>query len=355
METLPPRTTTSQSAILIATLFAKTILLDAAGAAGPVLSRSNAIRTRPGISLDCQTAMAALLSSSSPPGTMIYRTTRALSAPDHPSVVELTFSALVDLSISTIRQKLRIQAFESTWNIEIVFQLIPALPRPPFKLAVFDMDSTLINQEVIDELARTIGIESAVSAITARAMNGELDFSESLKARVALLKGVRADVWEDLKGVITIADGARELCRALKKLGVKMAVLSGGFTPLAEWLKWQLGLDYAVANHLLTDPTTTPPTLSGLLSPTHPIIDATQKGLLLHSIAASNNIPLSSTMAVGDGANDLLMLHAAGLGVAFRAKERVQREAPNRLNSDSLVDILYLLGYTKSEIDELIS
>ena len=250
METLPPRTTTSQSAILIATLFAKTILLDAAGAAGPVLSRSNAIRTRPGISLDCQTAMAALLSSSSPPGTMIYRTTRALSAPDHPSVVELTFSALVDLSISTIRQKLRIQAFESTWNIEIVFQLIPALPRPPFKLAVFDMDSTLINQEVIDELARTIGIESAVSAITARAMNGELDFSESLKARVALLKGVRADVWEDLKGVITIADGARELCRALKKLGVKMAVLSGGFTPLAEWLKWQLGLDYAVANHV---------------------------------------------------------------------------------------------------------
>ncbi|KAA6408348.1 MAG: phosphoserine phosphatase [Lasallia pustulata] len=105
-----------------------------------------------------------------------------------------------------------------------------------------------------------------------------------------------------------------------------MAVVSGGFAPMAEWLAGKLGLDYVVANHLLTDTTTHPPTLSGLLSPTHPIIDGTQKQLLLHSIAASNNIPLSATMAVGDGANDLLMLHAAGLGVAFRAKEKVQRE-----------------------------
>ena len=112
------------------------------------------------------------------------------------------------------------------------------------------MDSTLINHEVIDELARTIGVSDLVSAITERAMAGELDFAASLKERVALLKGVKTDVWEDLKGVITFSSGARELCRALKKLGVKMAVLSGGFQPMADWAKEELGLDYAYANHV---------------------------------------------------------------------------------------------------------
>jgi phosphoserine phosphatase len=182
-------------------------------------------------------------------------------------------------------------------------------------------------------------------------MNGELDFSASLKERVGLLKGVPADVFDKLKSVITIAKGARELCRALKALGFKMAVLSGGFQPLAEWLAGQLGLDYAVANHLEIDPVTQ--TLTGKLVESKPIIDAAQKRTLLKSIAAENNIPLSQTMSVGDGANDLLMLHAAGLGVAWRAKTKVQLEAPTRVNGESLTDILYLLGLGNEDILEL--
>lgn len=200
-------------------------------------------------------------------------------------------------------------------------------------------------------------------------MNGELDFAASLKERVSLLKGVPADVFEKLKSVLTISKGARELCRSLKALGYKMAVLSGGFQPLAEWLAGELGLDYAVANHvspqfslhsaakLLNDTQleidTATQTLTGKLVESKPIIDAAQKRTLLKSIAAENNIPISQTMTVGDGANDLLMLHAAGLGVAWRAKSKVQLEAPTRLNGESLVDILYLLGLDSEDAMEL--
>ena len=201
-------------------------------------------------------------------------------------------------------------------------------------------------------------------------MNGELDFAQSLQERVGLLKGVPADVFDKLKSVITISPGARELCKSLKAMGFKMAVLSGGFQPLAEWLAGELGLDYAFANHvrypstlhqdqpsanvfiqLEIDPTTQ--TLTGKLVPTYPIICATQKRHLLQTLAAENSIPISQTMAVGDGANDLLMLHAAGLGVAWRAKSKVQLEAPTRLNGESLVDILYLLGLDARDIKEL--
>ncbi|KMU84508.1 phosphoserine phosphatase [Coccidioides immitis H538.4] len=212
--------------------------------------------------------------------------------------------------------------------------------------------SRVVEVKFIDEIARFIGVEKEVSEITARAMNGELDFSASLKARVSLLKGVPADVFEKLKSIITIAPGARELCRALKRLGFKMAVLSGGFQPLAEWLAKELSLDYAFANHLVSDDSTQ--TLSGTLSPNHPIIDATQKRNLLRTIAADNDIQISQTLAVGDGANDLLMLNEAGLGVAWRAKSKVQMEAPTRLNGESLVDILYLMGLSERDIKELI-
>ena len=128
----------------------------------------------------------------------------------------------------------------------------PARPRPRIRLALFDMDSTLINQEVIDELARSIGKADIVSAITARAMNGEIDFATSLRERVLMLRGVRVDVWEELKRTVTIANGARELIRTLREAGVVTGVISGGFIPMAEWLKGELGLDYAFANHVRT-------------------------------------------------------------------------------------------------------
>ncbi|KAJ5299921.1 hypothetical protein N7476_011478 [Penicillium atrosanguineum] len=278
---------------------------------------------------------------------------RCLDREDQPRVVEVTFSPPPDpeyLSFADLRKHESIWRFEREWNVEVVLQNEGVFRRHK-RLAVFDMDSTLIQNEVIDEIAKFIGVEKEVSEITERAMNGELDFSASLKERVGLLKGVPADVFEKLKSVITIAPGARELCRALKTLGYKMAVLSGGFQPLAEWLAEQLGIDYAVANHLEIDETTQ--TLTGRLVESKPIIDAAQKRALLTSIAAENNIPISQTLAVGDGANDLLMLHAAGLGVAWRAKSKVQLEAPTRLNGESLLDILHLIGLDNEDIIEL--
>ncbi|KAG7007691.1 phosphoserine phosphatase [Physcia stellaris] len=188
-------------------------------------------------------------------------------------------------------------------------------------------------------------------------MNGEIDFATSLHERVGLLKGVRADVWESLRtdGSITIARGARELVSGLKAMGVVTAVVSGGFTPMAEWLQAQLGLDYAFANHLLT----APPEdglpfehLSGRLDPAKPLVDGQQKKDILLRLAAEHAVPIEQTIAVGDGSNDLLMMHAAGMGIAFRAKEKVQREAPRRLNGESLEEVLYLFGGGEFEVHE---
>lgn len=279
-------------------------------------------------------------------------------APDSgkPSIVEVTFSPPPNpqyLPFNLISKHESIFNFEREWNCEVIFQY-SSIYRHHKRLCVFDMDSTLIQQEVIDEIAAYIGIKDQVSAITERAMNGELDFSASLKARVALLKGVPSDVFERLKPKITITPGARELCKVLRRLGLQLAVISGGFQPLADWLKDQLGLDYAFANHLLSDPVTG--TLTGELDPSKPIVNAEHKQGLLISLAKGRDIPLAQTMAVGDGANDLPMLMTAGLGVAWKAKPKVQMEAPARLNvGRNMLDLVYLLGLTQAEVEELLS
>ncbi|KAJ5884841.1 Phosphoserine phosphatase [Penicillium taxi] len=309
----------------------------------------------PFVSQLCLTNFLQTLESLPTPYQRMITSHRCLDRDSQPRIVEVTFSPPPDpeyLPFADLRKHESIWRFEREWNVEVVLQEETVFRRHK-RLAVFDMDSTLIENEVIDEIAKFIGVEKQVSEITERAMNGELDFSASLKERVALLKGVPADVFDKLKSVITIAQGARELCRALKALGYKMAVLSGGFQPLAEWLAGQLGLDYAFANHLAIDPETQ--TLTGELVPTFPIIDAAQKRTLLKKIAADNGIPIAQTLAVGDGANDLLMLHAAGLGVAWRAKSKVQLEAPTRINGQSLTDILHLLSLDKEDIAELTS
>lgn len=222
----------------------------------------------------------------------------------------------------------------------------------PKKLAVFDMDSTLIQQEVIDLLASYAGVEAQVSDITARAMNGELDFSASLRERVGLLKGLDESVFEELKGRVTLAPGADGLVKVLKKRGVKTALLSGGFVPLARWISGKLGIDHVYANELAVDGEGK---LTGELKEGCVIVDGARKRELLREIAGMEGVgSMDEVMAVGDGANDLPMLWEAGLGVAVNAKERVQKEAPCRLNGEmALLDVLYMAGLNSEEIDQL--
>lgn len=281
-------------------------------------------------------------------------TRRALDSEQWPRIVDITFGLPADApdaaaALETLRESETLSRFEREWNVEAIFQRATVF-RTHKRLAVFDMDSTLIQQEVIDEIARHIGVEREVSAITAAAMNGELDFEASLRRRCALLAGVPVDVWGNIRKLITPTPGAVELVRALKRLGYKTAVLSGGFTPVTGWFAEQLGLDYAFANHLVVSEDGK--TLTGEL--TGEIVHAERKRQHVREIAEKEGILLEQTLVVGDGANDLPMMGIAGLGVAFNAKARVQMEAPARLNSESLLNVLYLLGLSKAEQDELL-
>jgi phosphoserine phosphatase len=286
---------------------------------------------------------------------------RALDSETWPRVMEIEFCVPTGAGgaakegalplLQELRNNEAISRFERSWDVECVFQRNDVFRRYK-RLAVFDMDSTLIQQEVIDEIARELGVEDQVSAITHAAMNGELDFEGSLRKRVALLKGTPATVFEKLKARIELMPGARELVTALKRLGYKTAVLSGGFVPLTGWLAMEvLGLDYFHANHLVVS--SDGKTLTGELE--GEIVHAERKRAHVMSIAEKEGISLDQVFVVGDGANDLPMMKVAGLGIAFNAKARVQLEAPARLNSSSLVDVLYLLGISKSEQEELLS
>ncbi|KAF2150496.1 phosphoserine phosphatase serb [Myriangium duriaei CBS 260.36] len=219
------------------------------------------------------------------------------------------------------------------------------------RLAVFDMDSTLIQQEVIDELARAVGQYDRVAAITEAAMRGEeayKDFELSLRARVALLKGVEGAIWDELKrDVIRFTPGAKELIRCLKSQGWKTAVLSGGFVPLAEWVKGELGLDYAYANRLETDGEGR---LTGRLEEGSMVVDGQRKKALLREIAEREGVARDAVIAVGDGSNDLPMMGEAALGIAFNAKPKVQERAPAVINGKSLLELLSILGWTESDI-----
>ncbi|RKO97743.1 hypothetical protein CXG81DRAFT_2895, partial [Caulochytrium protostelioides] len=217
------------------------------------------------------------------------------------------------------------------------------------RLVVFDMDSTLIQQEVIDEIAKHAGVVEQVAAITEAAMNGELDFSASLRARVALLEGLPLSVLQDVKAKLVFTEGAHALCRCLKRLGYKLAVISGGFTPLANYVKQSLDLDYAFANNLQVTPDGT--RLTGKIA--GPIVDGLRKAELLSVIAQAESVLPSQVIAVGDGANDLWMLAAAGLGIAFHAKPKVQERAPARINQPSLMNVLHLLGYSEEDARQL--
>ncbi|MBN8229167.1 phosphoserine phosphatase SerB [Corallococcus macrosporus] len=215
------------------------------------------------------------------------------------------------------------------------------------RMVVMDMDSTLIRIEVIDELARAYGVHAKVAAITERAMHGEMDYDESLRQRVALLAGLDARVLHDLAANLPLTEGAETLIRVLRRLGYRTAVISGGFSVAAEALQKRLGIDFAYSNALeVQDGKLTGRTVGT-------IVNARRKAELLETLAKQEGILLEQVIAVGDGANDLLMLEKAGLGIAFRAKPKLREAADTSISAGGLDTILTLLGLTARELREV--
>ena len=228
-------------------------------------------------------------------------------------------------------------------DIDIAIQEDDAF-RKTRRLVCFDMDSTLIEAEVIDELAKHAGVGDAVAEITERAMQGKIDFRESFKQRMALLEGLDVSVLENITNNLPIMDGAERLIKNLNDYGFKTAILSGGFTYFGKFLQEKLGIDHIHANTLEHKDGK----LTGKII--EPIIDGAMKAKLLKDIAEQEGITQAQTIAVGDGANDLPMLSAAGLGIAFRAKPLVRENAKQALSTHGLDSILYLLGFKDSDI-----
>jgi phosphoserine phosphatase len=216
------------------------------------------------------------------------------------------------------------------------------------RLVVMDMDSTLIRIEVIDELARAHGVGEQVAAITRRAMLGEMDYDQSLRERVALLKGLDARVLYELSAALPLTEGAETLLRVLKRLGYRTAVISGGFSVATEALQKRLGIDFAWSNTLEIS---ADGKLTGRV--TGPIVNAQRKADILQELSTRENVPLEQVIAIGDGANDLLMLQKAGHGIAFHAKPKLREAAHTAISAMGLDAILYLLGITGRDIASL--
>jgi phosphoserine phosphatase len=214
------------------------------------------------------------------------------------------------------------------------------------RLVVMDVDSTLIQDEVIEMLAAHAGCAAEVARVTEAAMRGELDFEESLRSRVALLKGLDASAIDAVPAAVRYTPGARTLIRTLKRLDHEVAIVSGGFTQITDALVEELDLDYAAANTLeIVDGKLT----GGVIGP---VVDRAYKATMLEHFAARAGIPLSQTVAIGDGANDLDMLARAGLGVAFNAKPMVRRAADAAINVPYLDTLLFLLGISREDVED---
>ena len=259
---------------------------------------------------------------------------------------DLRTRACIEFSVrGTPKDRIAMQEqLMSELEMDFSFQL-DNMYRRMRRLICFDMDSTLIETEVIDELAIRAGVGDEVKAITERAMRGEIDFTESFRERVALLKGLDESVMQDIAEHLPITEGVDRLMYVLKKYGYKIAILSGGFTYFGQYLQQKYGIDYVYANELeIVDGKLTGRYLGD-------VVDGKRKAELLRLIAQVEKVDIAQTIAVGDGANDLPMLGVAGLGIAFHAKPKVVANAKQSINTIGLDGVLYFLGFKDSYID----
>lgn len=297
------------------------------------------------ISADALSLVSAIIASHGLNIDRIQRLSRRLSLAVHTPEA----NACVEMRASgAVREEDAMRAefvgLAQEMPVDIAFQR-ESLYRRNRRLFAFDMDSTLIQGEVIDELAKIAGVADQVVKITESAMRGEIEFKESFRRRVALLKGLPESRVYELVGKIPLAEGAERLISTLKTLGYKTAILSGGFTFFARHLQARFGIDYVFANELEIR--------NGIVSGevTGPIVDGTRKAALLEQIAQQERISLEQVVAVGDGANDLPMLNLAGMGIAFRAKPLVRQSADHSLTQLGLDGLLYLIGVRDRDLE----
>ncbi len=250
----------------------------------------------------------------------------------------ITIEFLIDLRKSDedlLRKRLKEEVENE--GLDVVIQPYELFKRNK-RLIVFDMDSTLVDAEVIDELAKAAGVEEEVKKLTEKAMKGEIDFKDALKERVRLLKGLPVEVLERIYGQIKLTEGAKELIKSLKESGYKVALVSGGFTYFTDRLKEELGLDYAFGNELEIEDGKLTGRIKGR------IIDAEEKARIIEELARKEGISKENVVAVGDGANDRIMIENAGLGIAFNAKKVLKEVADGTLSKDHLIGLAGVLG-----------
>ncbi len=260
------------------------------------------------------------------------------------SCVELTIDVNGVKDIGQL--KARVLAKSHELNIDLALQKMEAY-RKNKRMIFFDMDSTLIDMEIIDEMAERAGVLKEVSRITEKVRRGDLDFEEALIQRVALLKGLKVKQLEEIRTGMRLSEGAEELVDTLKRLGYKLGLVSGGFHYFADFLKEKLGLNFAYANHLeIRNAKLTGKVLGE-------IVDNTYKARIVNMVASREGVLLDQTVAIGDGANDVLMLGQAGLGIAYNAKGRLDRVANMSLGNARLKSILYILGISEEEVGSL--
>lgn len=257
------------------------------------------------------------------------------------SCVELTINVNRVKNLGHLKE--RVFAKSRELNIDLALQKMEAY-RKNKRLVFFDMDSTLVDMEIIDEMAQRAGVFKEVSRITEKARRGDVDFEEALTQRVALLKGLTVEELEKIRSEMKLSEGAEDLVETLKRLGYKLGLVSGGFDYFSDYLKGRLGLDFAFANQLEIKNGA----LTGKVSGS--IVDNTFKAKIVNMVASREGVLLDQTVAIGDGANDVLMLGQAGLGIAYNAKEKLERAANMSLGRARLKNILYILGISEEEM-----